>query len=108
VLSSTIFINWSKPRSTPVTCRLAFNRTAESGTETSEHRTGSAAMPLPHPHTAKLLVHHALELGRLYLDLQSNAKHFGNSTKRHAALPPAVAALQHRSQRPRAGTGLPA
>lgn len=28
VLSSTMFMNWSKPRSTPVTCRLAFSLTA--------------------------------------------------------------------------------
>jgi hypothetical protein len=35
-LSSTMFMNWSKPRSTPVTCRLAFRATADTHTHVKE------------------------------------------------------------------------
>ena len=36
VLSSTRFMNWSNPRSVPVTCRLALSATAEGDAGTSQ------------------------------------------------------------------------
>jgi hypothetical protein len=39
VLSSTRFMNWSKPRSVPVTCRLALSATAEGDEKDPQLKT---------------------------------------------------------------------
>ena len=88
--SSTRFMNWSKPRSTPLTWRLAFSLTAQRqrkrGQAAVRHAAASTVARLQQrraprrshcaqhpagPRTAELLVHHALELGRLDLRLRA-------------------------------------
>ncbi len=95
-LSSTMFINWSKPRSTPVTCRFALSETGPSA-RTPRHcafcvkiKEQVVASGLANPtawptgaadaHTAELFVHEALQLWRLELG------HGGACTSRAGAL----------------------
>lgn len=99
-LSSTRFMNWSKPRSVPVTCLLALRCTAGGGEEVeasvsdgqdaarSARRGAAQSAAKQRPgRTAELLVHEGLEFGGLNLHLRVHSRGLG-CYKRVSELPP--------------------